>query len=57
MPDELNEVPEADALDQRREVIADDEVLEPPVLALETPEADALEQAQSVSGDDDELRS
>jgi hypothetical protein len=47
------EVPEADALEQRREV-SDEEVDEAPHLGNEVPEADALEQARTVPLDEDD---
>jgi hypothetical protein len=51
---ELNaDVPEADALEQRREV-SDEELDEAPHLGTEVPEADALEQARAVPLDEDE---
>jgi hypothetical protein len=62
-PDDF--VPEADALDQQREVSSGSEVLRdeeesakrpleyPRRIPVEAPEADVLEQAQSVDSDDD----
>ncbi|HEX4541427.1 MAG TPA: hypothetical protein VH112_14390 [Acidimicrobiales bacterium] len=47
------DVPEADALEQRREV-SDEELDEAPHLGNEVPEADALEQARAVPLDEDE---
>lgn len=47
------ETPEADALEQRREVGERDDTTAPD-LGLETPEADAIEQAQDAGYDDDE---
>ena len=46
------ETPEADALDQRVDVVIDDE-LTPPTDDPEAPEADALEQSRTVPVDDD----
>jgi hypothetical protein len=48
-----DDVPEADALDQRREV-NDEELDETPHLGNEVPEADALEQARAVPLDEDD---
>jgi hypothetical protein len=48
-----HDVPEADALEQRREV-SDPELDEAPHLGNEVPEADALEQARAVPLDEDE---
>ncbi len=47
------DVPEADALEQRRDV-GDDALDEEPHLGDEVPEADALEQARAVPLDDEE---
>ena len=47
------DVPEADALEQRREV-SDAELDEAPHLGNEVPEADALEQARTVPLDEDD---
>ena len=47
------DVPEADALEQRREV-SEEELDEAPHLGNEVPEADALEQARAVPLDEDE---
>jgi hypothetical protein len=47
------DVPEADALEQRREV-SDEGLDETPRLGNEVPEADALEQARAVPLDEDE---
>jgi hypothetical protein len=47
------DVPEADALEQRREV-GDEELDEAPHLGTEVPEADALEQARAVPMDEDD---
>jgi hypothetical protein len=47
------DVPEADALEQRREV-DDEELDEAPHLGNEVPEADALEQARAAPLDEDD---
>ena len=53
MPDELSdEVPEADALEQRQEV-APGEGAAAPDEGLEVPEADALDQAREAPLDED----
>jgi hypothetical protein len=49
-------VPEADALEQRREVSEDEGLDEAPHLGNEVPEADALDQARAVPLDEDEER-
>lgn len=51
-----DEVPEADALEQRQDVEAEDDTEPtPPPESMEVPEADAFEQAQD-AGEDDERR-
>lgn len=49
-------VPEADALEQRREVSEGEALDEAPHLGNEVPEADALDQARAVPLDEDEER-
>lgn len=46
------EVPEADALEQKLEVVTED-ALEPPTGDPEAPEADALEQSRTVPVEDE----
>jgi hypothetical protein len=53
----MEQVPEADAVEQAQEVLpADEEPLTLPSSDPEVPEADAVEQAQSLPYDDDEER-
>ena len=52
-PGLAEDVPEADALEQRR-AVTEDEAEETPHLGTEVPEADALEQARAVPLDEDE---
>lgn len=51
-PDVLDEVPEADAQEQRRGLVDDEEIEEDPAGGFEVPDADALEQSRTV-GDPD----
>ena len=56
MPEDRSEVPEADALEQRLQVTADDEEgedAEPPTIGSGVSEADALDQARPVPADDE----
>jgi hypothetical protein len=49
-------VPEADALEQRRDVSEEEELNEAPHIGNEVPEADALDQARAVPLDEDDER-
>ncbi|MBV8690491.1 MAG: hypothetical protein JOZ37_05545 [Actinobacteria bacterium] len=53
----MEQVPEADAVEQAQEVLpSEEEPLTRPTDDPEVPEADAVEQAQSLPYDDDEER-
>lgn len=54
-PDHPDEVPEADALEQDRELV-DDEFVDPSPDSMEVPDADAYEQRQSLEGEDEDHR-
>ena len=53
-PERSDEVPEADALEQSRGLIDDEEVGHADEPSLETPEADAYEQRQPLESSDDD---
>lgn len=54
-PDHHDEVPEADALEQDRELV-DDDAVDPTPDSIEVPEADAYEQRQALEGADEDHR-
>lgn len=53
--DHPDEVPEADALEQDRELV-DDEPVDPSPDSMEAPDADAYEQRQSLIDEDEDHR-
>ena len=54
-PDRSDQVPEADALEQDRTLVDDEDMGEAPE-SLEVPDAYAYEQRQGLAGDDEEDR-